>query len=80
MKKVIAREFLWLLFAVVLAFPLGFVFLHILEVSTNSERYPSLEEQTFVVQLYFLGVILSFIGVYLVRLIVAALRTVVAPS
>lgn len=77
MKKVLAREFLWLLFAIVAAVPLGFVFLHFLAASPESQNYTE-EEMTFLSGLYLLGVILSFVGIYLIRLIVASLRVLTA--
>lgn len=75
MKKTIAREFLWFVFAAALAFPLGLVFLHFLDSAPVGEQYSNREE-IFLTQLYFVGVVLSFIGVYLVRLIVVSLKIV----
>ena len=75
MKKALAKEFLWLVFAVVMAIPLGFLFLYFLQVSPEGRTYAN-EEEEFIVQLYLLGVVLSFIGIYLIRMIVGSLRAI----
>jgi hypothetical protein len=77
MKKFLAREFLWLVLATVLAVPLGFLFLHFLDLATDPQEY-SEQEEFFFIQLYIIGVILSFIGIYLARLVVVAYRIITA--
>jgi len=73
MKKTIAKEFLWFLGSIVLAFLLGFVFLFGLDLTTSGYE-PTEEDQIFVIQFYLLGFLISFIGIYLIRLIVAAMK------
>lgn len=73
MKKTIAKEFLWFLGSLVLAFLLGFVFLFGLDLTTSGHD-PTEEDQVFVIQFYLVGFLISFIGVYLIRLIVAAMK------
>jgi hypothetical protein len=73
MKKFFAKEFLWLILTIVLAIPLGFVFLHFLELSPQGQQY-NYEEEVFLVQLYLIGVLLSFAGIYIIRIMISALK------
>ncbi|MEM9820740.1 MAG: hypothetical protein AAF985_06695 [Bacteroidota bacterium] len=73
MKKIIAKEFLWFLLTIALAFLLGFVFLFGLDLTTSGHE-PTEEDQIFVIQFYLLGFVLSFVGIYLIRLIVVAMK------
>lgn len=73
MKKFFAREFLWLLLTLVLAFPLALVFLWLLGFTTETVDLRE-QEKDYLVTLYMWGYILSVVGVYLVRLIAAAAR------
>ncbi|MEM7106110.1 MAG: hypothetical protein AAF502_23460 [Bacteroidota bacterium] len=77
MKEIIAREFIWLILAVVLAFPLAFVYLWLLGLASETTLVTQ-EEQEAIVELYLLGVLVSFIGVYLIRLIIGALGILVS--
>lgn len=76
MKKVLAREFLWLVAALVLAIPLGIMFLWLLGL-TSKTRLVTNDEKEMVMELYILGFILSFVGIYLIRLITAAIQILV---
>lgn len=73
MQKLIAREFLWLLFALVFAIPLGLAFLWLLG---HTDEMPNMSEhdQDYIVFLYIIGYVVSFIGIYLIRFIMMALR------
>jgi hypothetical protein len=77
MKSKIAKEVLWFIVALAFAFPLAFGFLWMLDI-TASGNYPSEEEKDFVVELYLIGCILSFLGIYLMRIIAMLIRTAVA--
>ena len=74
MKKLIAQEFLWLLIALVLSVPLAFLFLVCLDLSTGNTDF-SETEKIFIIQLFLIGFAISFVGIYLMRFIVAALKT-----
>lgn len=79
MKTFIAKEFLWLLLALVIAIPLSFLWLIALDVVTVGESFEG-EEKIFVYELWLLAYVFSFVGVYLVRLVAAAVRTVLLPK
>lgn len=72
MKKVLAREFLWFIGALILAIPLAFAFLWLLGLTENTTIYTQ-EEEKFAISLFMLGYILSFIGIYLARIVHAAI-------
>ena len=74
MKKAIAIEFLWFVAAAILAIPFGFAFLWLLNLSSGNTGLTE-EEQTFMMQLYAIGYIASFIGIYIVRFIILSLKT-----
>lgn len=74
MKKAIAIEFLWFVAAAILAIPFGFAFLWLLNLSSAKTGLTE-EEQTFMIQLYAIGYIASFIGIYIVRFIIVSLKT-----
>jgi hypothetical protein len=72
MKKAIAIEFLWFVAAAILAIPFGFAFLWLLNLSSGKLTE---DEQTFMIQLYAIGYVASFIGIYIVRFIIVSLKT-----
>ena len=72
MKKAIAIEFLWFVAAAILAIPFGFAFLWLLNLSSGKLTE---DEQTFMIQLYAIGYVASFIGIYIVRFIIISLKT-----
>ena len=72
MKKAIAIEFLWFVAAAILAIPFGFAFLWLLNQSSGKLTE---DEQTFMIQLYAIGYVASFIGIYIVRFIIVSLKT-----
>lgn len=73
MKAVILRELFWLVISTVLSLVLSFVFLELLDL-TSSERSLKSIEKVFSVQLYLIGCFLSFIAIYIVRVIVSAVK------
>jgi|TARA_B110000977_G_C10753210_1_gene367711 hypothetical protein len=73
MKAVILRELFWLVISTVLSLLLSFVFLELLEL-TSSERSLKPIEKVFSVQLYLIGCFLSFIAIYIVRVIISAVK------
>jgi len=75
MKKIIAREFLWLLGTLVLALPLSLIFIEALHLVSAGERFTE-AEKIFVQELYIIAYVFCFIGVYLVRFIVLAIKTI----
>lgn len=75
MKKIIAREFLWFWITLVAAAPLAFLFLVCLDLVAKKNEF-SEGEKIFVVELFLLAYIINFFGVYLIRLIVLAIKTI----
>ena len=73
MKAVILRELFWLVISTVLSLVLSFVFLELLDL-TSSERSLKSIEKVFSVQLYLIGCFLSFIAIYIVRVIISAVK------
>ena len=73
MKAVILRELFWLVISTVLSLVLSFVFLELLDL-TSSERSLKKIEKVFSVQLYLIGCFLSFIAIYIVRVIISAVK------
>lgn len=78
MKKIFAREFLWFLFTIVLAVPLAFIFLLCLDLISESSDMTE-DEKIFVVELFILSYIISFVGIYLIRLITYAIKVALLP-
>lgn len=77
MKKIFAREFLWLLIILVLAAPLAFFFLNALNLVAEGDVFTE-NEKNFIAQLFVLAYIFNVVGLYLVRFIVLAIKTLVA--
>jgi hypothetical protein len=77
MKKVIAREFLWLLATIVLAYPLAYVFLEAMNIISQRDSF-SIYEKIFIDELFIVAYIFNFIGVYIIRLVVVAIKTLAA--
>ena len=75
MKTVLAREFLWFIGALVLSIPLAFLFLWMLGLTTDTTIYTR-EEEIFATKLFLLGYILSFLGIYLTRIVYDCIKLV----
>ena len=71
MKKFISVEFLWFVFALLVAIPMGFIILRMIG-ETSYRAMATQIEQDFIVQLYFIGVAVSFVGVYIARIVAAS--------
>ncbi|MBC6996648.1 hypothetical protein QWY85_08965 [Neolewinella lacunae] len=74
MKAFFAREFLWLLLTLVLAVPLAFLWLAALDLVSAQAHFTD-EEKVFVLELFLLAYAISFVGIYLVRMVVAAIKS-----
>ncbi|ELR71188.1 hypothetical protein C900_02992 [Fulvivirga imtechensis AK7] len=73
MKDLIAKEFLYFFVAVIVALPVGFLFLYLVHVEPAGATL-SEDEKVLEMDLLFIGGLLGFIGVYLVRLTVWAVK------
>jgi hypothetical protein len=73
MGKVIAREFIWLIVALIASLPLGIVFLwffgYTREVVNLSEG-----ENNYIFWMYLIGYFVSFIGIYIMRFIAMSIK------
>lgn len=73
MGKVIAREFIWLIVALISSLPLGIVFLwffgYTREVVNLSEG-----ENNYIFWMYLIGYFVSFIGIYIMRFIAMSIK------
>ncbi|PPK88080.1 hypothetical protein CLV84_1043 [Neolewinella xylanilytica] len=79
MKAFIAREFVWLLATLVLAFPLAFIWLSAVDLVSPAPAY-SPDEKVFVTELFVIAYAVCFIGVYLFRLVMMAIKQVAIPA
>tara|TARA_B100001029_G_C15036791_1_gene440678 strand:+ start:1327 stop:1563 length:237 start_codon:yes stop_codon:yes gene_type:complete len=73
MKSIILRELFWIILSFVISLILGFIFLELLEL-TSTDRSLKRIEKVFSVQLYIIGCIVSFVSIYIVRIIFAAIK------
>ncbi len=73
MKDIIVKEFFWLIIGSLISLILSFVFLGLLELTSASEQMNGIEK-VFSIQLYIIGCFVSLISVYLVRIVVSAIK------
>ena len=80
MKKFLAKEFLWLLIALVMAIPIAFLWLASLDI-VSAEQSFSEDEEVFVIEMFLIAYVFGVVGMYLIRFVVAAIKTLyVAPT
>ncbi len=77
MKKFLAREFLWLLLTLILAVPISFLWLAGLDIVSADQSF-SEEEEIFVIELFLVAYAFGFVGIYLIRFVIAAIKTLSA--
>ena len=73
MKETIVKEFFWLIIGSLFSLILSFVFLGLLDLTSSAEKLNEIEK-VFSVQLYILGFIVSLISIYIVRIVVSAIK------
>lgn len=73
MKEIIVKEFFWLIIGSLISLILSFVFLGLLELTSVAEEMNGIEK-VFSIQLYIIGCFVSLISVYLVRIVVSAIK------
>ncbi|MFT5832891.1 MAG: hypothetical protein ACI97N_000513 [Cognaticolwellia sp.] len=78
MKKFLAKEFIWFVVAFILAFPLGLLFLWLIGFTSDTTVITD-EDTSMLTNLYILGLILGFIGVYIARFVGASISLLTIP-
>ena len=73
MKNILIRELYWFVVSFILSLFLSFIFVGIYNL-TSSDRDLNELEMMFTVQIYLIGCLVSFIIVYIVRLIITAVK------
>ncbi len=71
--KVVARELLWFFIAALLAVPIAVFFSYLVAVEPN-KKY-ALTEEVFEMELFLIGGIIGFVGVYFIRVTMWAVVT-----
>lgn len=79
MGKVIAREFIWLLVALIAAIPLGIVFLWFLGFTPETINLQE-AERNYIFWLYVMGYLTSFVCIYIMRFTASAIKMLSAPE
>ena len=70
MKKTLVRELFWFVISLLISLIGSFIFLEILAISSTEPELNSLEK-LFTIQLYIIGCMVTFISVYIVRIVVS---------
>ena len=73
MKDLIVRELFWFVISFLIALVGSFVFIELMALSSSEPELNSLE-QLFTLQLYIIGCIVSFISVYIVRIVLSFIK------
>ena len=79
MGKVIAREFIWLIVGLIIAIPLGLVFLWFFGFTREIIQLTEIRKN-YIFWLYLIGYFTSFAGIYIIRFVIMALQTLVVPE
>ena len=74
--KIFAREVLWLFLALLCALPLAYGFVSLIKLVPESKLLTK-DEEVFQMEFFLAGAILGFFGVYVMRVIMWAISTVV---
>ena len=79
MGKVIAREFIWLIVGLIIAIPLGLVFLWFFGFTREIIQLTEIRKN-YIFWLYLIGYFTSFAGIYIIRFVIMALQTLAVPE
>ena len=77
MKKIIFREIFWLIFSAILSLLISFLFIELVDLASTERQLKSIEK-IFSVQLYLIGVIVSFVCIYITRVLVYTLKVLIS--
>lgn len=73
MKAIFMRELFWFILTIVISLLLSLFFMELVNLSSSSINLKDIEE-IFTVQLYIIGCIVSFISIYIIRIIVITVK------
>lgn len=73
MKKFLVKELFWFVISSLISVGLAFVFLELLDLSSRNYNLNEVEK-LFYIQLYITGWIISLISVYIVRIVISAIK------
>lgn len=79
MGKVLAREFLWLLVGLIVSIPLALVFLWFFGFTREIINLSEVRKN-YIFWLYLIGYFASFIGIYIIRFVSSALKSLTSPE
>ncbi len=79
MGKVIAREFIWLIVALIVAIPLGLAFLWFFGFTREIINLTEIRKN-YIFWLYLIGYFTSFAGIYIIRFVMMALQSLAVPD
>jgi hypothetical protein len=74
MKDLVAKEIVFLLAAVLLAVPAGLLFSYLVQLDPGAQNSVPMDAVVFEVELLIIGGLIGFIGAYLMRLVVWAVK------
>ena len=73
MKAIFMRELFWFILTIVISLLLSLFFMELVNLSSSSVKLKDIEE-IFTVQLYIIGCIVSFICIYIIRIIIITVK------
>jgi|TARA_B110000305_G_C19109525_1_gene479098 hypothetical protein len=73
MKDRIVKEFFWLVIGSLISLILSFIFIALLGITSVEVKMNEIEKM-FSIQLYILGCFVSLISIYIVRIVVSAIK------
>jgi len=73
MKAIFMRELFWFILTIVISLLLSLFFMELVNLSSSSVNLKDIEE-IFTVQLYIIGCIVSFICIYIIRIIIITVK------
>ncbi len=73
MKAIFMRELFWFILTIVISLLLSLFFMELVNLSSSSINLKDIEE-IFTVQLYIIGCIVSFISIYIIRIIIITVK------
>ena len=74
--KIFAREFIWFISAIILALPVAYLFIQYMSLSPTGNQ-PTIQEQTFEMELFITGGVIGIIFTYIMRLVIWAITKVI---